>query len=35
MMWTASETVVAGLIVLFFVSMFFLGDLMKWQYFIL
>jgi hypothetical protein len=30
MTWTASETVVAGLIVLFFASMFFLGDLVQW-----
>jgi len=30
MTWTTSEIVVAGLIVLFFASMFFLGDLVQW-----
>jgi hypothetical protein len=30
MSWTTSETIVAGLIVLFFTSAFFLGDLVKW-----
>jgi hypothetical protein len=28
--WTASEMIVAGMIALFFASMFFLGDLVKW-----
>lgn len=30
MKWTTSEIIVAGLIAIFFVAGFFLGDLVKW-----